>query len=52
MMQWLQHFFLSLSLIQDWQVLSVIILSKTEYTSEPGHEKMCLVSYASNKGAD
>ena len=24
----------------------------TTYTNEPGHEKMCLMSYANNKGAD
>ena len=23
-----------------------------EFTNEPGHEKMCLMSYANNKGAD
>ena len=28
-------------------------LSKlTEQTCEPGHEKICLMSYANNKGAD
>ena len=24
----------------------------TYYKNEPGHEKMCLMSYANNKGAD
>ena len=33
----------------------VIVLSgkvKESNTCEPGHEKMCLMSYANNKGAD
>ena len=35
-------------------LVSVItsILMTVKYTNEPGHEKMCLMSYANNKGAD
>ena len=28
------------------------LLALEKYTSEPGHEKMCLIPYANNKGAD
>ena len=29
-----------------------LINLKSEFTFEPGHEKMCLMSYANNKGTD
>ena len=32
--------------------LKIKILSILKNTNEPGHEKMCLISYANNKGAD
>ena len=30
----------------------IYIYSKVIFTYEPGHEKMCLMSYANNRGAD
>ena len=32
--------------------MNVTMTSQSSFSDEPGHEKMCLMSYANNKGAD
>ena len=39
------------SLISSWKFSNISVL-KSQKTYDPGHEKMCLMSYANNKGAD
>ena len=47
-----------LCMFLSFQVLKLLIFIITNFiliasiTSEPGHDKMCLMSYANNKGAD
>ena len=41
------------SLIQNiCTVFYGVTCTSVTYANEPGHEKMCLMSYANNKGAD
>ena len=45
----------TINVMSTWSInLSTLLLDRLpkQITSEPGHEKMCLMSYANNKGAD